>query len=145
MSPRVSFRLAMHALGGLCAVAVLAGAAQAAELAMFRRAGCPWCAVWDREIGPIYPKTEFSRRAPLRMVDLDRGGDDSIRIRLPIRYTPTFVLVDDGREIGRIEGYPGEAFFWGLLERLFERLPPGASDGHSAFGVYQASPTEPIR
>ena len=36
----------------------------------------------------------------------------------PIRFTPTFVLVDDGREIGRIEGYPGEDFFWGLLERL---------------------------
>ncbi|MBL3206218.1 thioredoxin family protein, partial [Klebsiella pneumoniae] len=40
------------------------------------------------------------------------------------RYTPTFILVDGGREIGRIEGYPGADFFWGLLERLAQRLPP---------------------
>jgi hypothetical protein len=28
--------------------------------------------------------------------------------------------VDEGREIGRIEGYPGADFFWGLLERLLQ-------------------------
>ena len=27
-------------------------------------------------------------------------------------------LVDDGRELSRIEGYPGEDFFWGLLEMM---------------------------
>lgn len=40
-----------------------------------------------------------------------------------MRYTPTFVLIDGGREVGRIEGYPGEAFFWGLLEKLARDLP----------------------
>jgi hypothetical protein len=38
----------------------------------------------------------------------------------PTRFTPTFVLVADGREVGRITGYPGEDFFWGLLQRLIE-------------------------
>ena len=36
-----------------------------------------------------------------------------------------FVLVDAGREIGRIRGYPGETFFWGLLASLIERLDRG--------------------
>ena len=31
------------------------------------------------------------------------------------RFTPVFVLVEEGREIGRIRGYPGDTFFWGLL------------------------------
>jgi hypothetical protein len=33
-------------------------------------------------------------------------------------FTPTFVLVEDGTEAGRIEGYPGEDFFWPLLAKL---------------------------
>jgi hypothetical protein len=99
---------------------------------MYRRAGSPWCATWDREIGPIYPKTDIGRRLPLRMVDLDRGDAPAVRTRSPVRYTPTFVLVENGLEIGRIEGYPGDAFFWGLLERLVEQLPSQPPKG--AFG-----------
>jgi hypothetical protein len=95
---------------------------------MFQRAGCPWCAIWNREIAPIYPKTELARRAPLRRVDLDRGERPDVTLKSPIRYTPTFVLVDGGREIGRIEGYPGEDFFWGLLEGLVLRLPSQPRD-----------------
>ena len=36
-----------------------------------------------------------------------------------------FVLVDQGREFGRIRGYPGDIFFWGLLANLIERLDRG--------------------
>jgi hypothetical protein len=36
---------------------LLMGTASAAELVMYRRDGCFWCARWDSEIGPIYPKT----------------------------------------------------------------------------------------
>ena len=95
-----------------------ARSAVAAELVMFRRDGCPYCATWDRVVGPIYPKTEIGKRIPLRRVDLDRSADGKVTLVSPIRFTPTFVLVDLGRELGRIEGYPGEDFFWGLLERL---------------------------
>ena len=38
------------------------------------------------------------------------------------RLTPLFVLVEKGREIGRIRGYPGEDHFWGLLDALIEKL-----------------------
>lgn len=108
----------MRALGVLCVLLALTmSAAQAAELVMYRRAGCPYCMAWDREIGPIYPKTEIGQRLPLRQVDVERG-DASVHLTSPIRFTPTFVLVEDGREKARIEGYPGEFFFWGLLEKL---------------------------
>jgi hypothetical protein len=90
----------------------------AAELVMYRRAGCPYCLAWDREIGHVYPKTEIGKTLPLRQVHLDRGKDSSVELKSPIRYTPTFVLVEDGREKARIEGYPGEFFFWGVLEKL---------------------------
>ena len=114
-------------LRGLAAAAtltvLLTAAAGAAELVMYRTAGCPWCAKWDEAIGPIYPKTDVGRRAPLRMVHHDKEKGPDVALVRPVRYSPTFVLVDDGREIGRIEGYPGEDFFWGLLENLVLKLP----------------------
>ncbi|ACS40333.1 MULTISPECIES: regulatory protein SoxS [Methylobacteriaceae] len=106
--------------GGL---ALLPATAEAAELLMFERRGCPWCREWERVIGPIYPKSDVGRRAPLRRVDLDAGLPPGLTLRRPIRYTPTFVLVEGGRELDRIEGYPGEDFFWGRAERLLGRLP----------------------
>lgn len=115
-------RFAILALLVLGAGVMLASAAQAAELVMFRRDGCPWCTKWDREIGPIYPKTEFNHRAPLRHINLDHDRDVGL-VHAPIHYTPTFVLADDGKEVGRIEGYPGDEFFWFRLEKLLERAP----------------------
>ena len=120
MLSRFTNRFGIAALVGV--VILIGTAANAAELVMFRRDGCSWCAKWDREIGPIYPRTEFNLRAPVRQVNLDRDRDLSI-VHAPIRYTPTFVLVEDGKEVGRIEGYPGDEFFWVRLENLLKQSP----------------------
>ena len=114
-----SFRAIFAAM----AMLMLASVVQAAELVMYRSEGCPWCAAWDEAIGPIYPKTEFGRRAPLRMASLNTASSAGVALHRPVRYSPTFVLADDGREVGRIEGYPGEDFFWGLLQELVLKLP----------------------
>jgi thioredoxin-related protein len=136
-------RLAFYALAMLSAVEVLASAADAAELVMFRRDGCSWCAKWDQEIGPIYPKTEFNRRAPLRQVNLSRDAGPKFA-HAPVRYTPTFMLVEDGKEIGRIEGYPGEDFFWVRLENLLTKAPqPAPKEMPPGMPVAGASPVMP--
>ena len=115
------------------ALAFCASSVAAMELVMFRRAGCPWCAAWDREIGPVYPKTDIGQRLPVRFVDLDRMRGFTGELKSPVRFTPTFVLLDGGREIGRIEGYPGPDFFWPRLENL---LPKPAAP----MGLTQAPP-----
>ena len=104
------------------AATFVATAAAAAELVMVEEAGCHWCARWNEEIGVVYHKTEEGRRAPLRRVDIHALPAD-LRFESRPQYTPTFVLVEDGAEIGRIEGHPGEDFFWPLLNRLLEKLP----------------------
>lgn len=43
-----------------------------------------------------------------------------------MRYAPTFVLVDGGREVGRITGYMSQDAFWGLLGAMTRDLPAGA-------------------
>ena len=115
-----------HLLRLMLLLSVLVSPGHAAELVMFEASDCPWCARWHEEIGSIYPKTEESAEMPLRRVDIhDRRPDDLLGIK-GIVYTPTFVLMDGGREIGRITGYPGEDHFWGLLGVLREKYKKSA-------------------
>jgi len=41
----------------------------------------------------------------------------------PASVTPTFILVEDGEEVDRIVGYPGDEHFWFLLNELLDKLP----------------------
>ena len=100
--------------------AALAGAASAAELIMVERKGCHYCIAWKVDLGPIYPNTPEGKYAPLRMVDIADGMPDDIAFARKVIYTPTFVLVENNAEIGRIEGYPSEDFFWGLLNMMLK-------------------------
>jgi len=97
---------------------LFAGPAAAAELIMVEEHGCVWCARWDSELSAIYPKTPEGKFAPLRRVQKHQTSQAEISFTRPVSFTPTFVLVEDGHEVGRIEGYPGEDFFWGLLGRM---------------------------
>jgi hypothetical protein len=106
----------------LLAVLTIGPVASAAELVMFARAGCPWCERFDREIGPIYGRTDEGRAAPLRRVDIDAPVPPDLAAIAVERITPVFVLVERGREVGRIRGFPGEDNFWGLLAGLIEDM-----------------------
>ena len=99
------------------------GSAQAAELVMFEALGCPWCTAWDAAVGIIYHKTAEGRTAPLRRLDIGDPRPPELAALPDIIYTPTFVLMDGGREIGRIVGYSGEDHFWGLFGVMLARLP----------------------
>ncbi|MEO1329918.1 MAG: hypothetical protein AAFW46_09670 [Pseudomonadota bacterium] len=90
---------------------------------MIEQPGCEWCARWDEEIGGAYPKTEEGRRAPLRRIDLRSTELKAMALKPRPRFTPTFILLSNGEEVGRIEGYPGDHFFWGLFQRLLDKLP----------------------
>ncbi len=96
----------------------LAGPAAALELIMVERQGCHYCIAWKEDIGPAYPNTEMGQFAPLRMIDISDAPPDDVEFASRVVFTPTFILVEDGQEIGRIEGHPGEDFFWGLLHKL---------------------------
>jgi thioredoxin-related protein len=98
--------------------------AHASELVMFEQGGCVWCAKWNREVAPIYEKTDEAKVLPLRRVDIDRQNSAGIALAERVLYTPTFVVVDDGREIGRIIGYSNDQSFWGLLDGLMAKLAP---------------------
>jgi len=99
---------------------------EAAELLIFERDGCVWCQRWHRDVGASYGKTDEAKVLPLRRVNIDTPATSRVRLVSPVRYTPTFVVVDDGREIGRITGYINDEAFWGLLSTFVTRVetPP---------------------
>lgn len=95
---------------------------RAAELVMFYSPVCEWCEVWEREVGVVYSKTPEGRIAPLRRLDIDEPRPKTLSTIDAVIYTPTFVLMENGQEVGRILGYIGEYQFWGLLGPLVDRL-----------------------
>lgn len=98
------------------------------QLVMVEERGCVWCARWSAEIGPIYPKTDLGTTAPLRRIDIHAPVPEDLELERGLSFTPTFILVEDGREIGRLEGYPGEDFFWGLMEKMVADARAGQED-----------------
>ncbi|MEO1292850.1 MAG: transcriptional regulator [Pseudomonadota bacterium] len=116
-------RAGMAAVGLILALILSALPARAAELVMVEEKWCDWCQRWEEEIGVVYAKTTEGKTAPLRRVDIHGDEIETLALKSRAHYTPTFVLMDDDVEIGRIEGYPGEDFFWGMLGQLLDRLP----------------------
>lgn len=96
--------------------------ADAAELLMFEQDDCPYCEKFHAEIGPAYPKTEEGKQAPLRVLMLKEPLPDELIDLKPAIVSPTFVLVDDNREIDRLVGYPGDEHFWFLLNEMLGKL-----------------------
>ncbi|MEZ5878231.1 MAG: thioredoxin family protein [Tepidamorphaceae bacterium] len=87
-------------------------------LVMAEEEGCIWCAAWNRDISPEYAITAEGRAAPLVRINIHKALPEGLKLESRLRFTPTFVLVRDGQEISRLEGYAGEDFFWGLLQRM---------------------------
>ena len=112
-----------------------AGGGGTVELVMFESDSCEWCEMWHEEVGVIYAKTTEAEKAPLRRVSIeDPVPADLVHVH-GIHYTPTFVLIENGIEVGRILGYPGEDFFWGLLGMELEKLKSHATVDNALSGA----------
>lgn len=112
-------------LGAAAALAIVLWASSAAaltELVMYTQTTCPFCQRFEREIAPVYERTKEGRQAPLRRVELSAGGVRGAGLKEPVFATPTFVLMANGREAGRITGYMNDDMFWGMLGRLLSGI-----------------------
>lgn len=108
---------------GVLLFAAQATQALASELLMFDQPGCVHCQRWEREVGTLYDKTDEAKTLPLRRINIKAQKTSGVELASPVRFTPTFVVVDQGREIGRITGYGNDDAFWGLLGILYAKLP----------------------
>jgi hypothetical protein len=86
-----------------------------AVLVMVGDPGCPYCARWEAEVGHSYRASKEGKFAPLAVY---QRGDPEISNLKKIVYSPTFVMLAYGQEVGRIVGYQGSDLFWMQLEPL---------------------------
>lgn len=132
---RISFG-ALLAGGLMLATAMLAPLALAAQagpvparaadlapvqLIMVDQQGCYYCAKWEAEIGRDYPAAPQAAFAPLLRVDIDGPWPNGVALARRPYITPTFILLKDGQEAARIEGYPGKAHFWPLIDEMLQK------------------------
>lgn len=110
----------------LLALAVLAlglpGVARAAELVYFHSESCTVCEQWNEEIGAVYGKTSEAKRLTLRRISVHDDLPADLSFVKGVVYTPTFVIVDQGREVGRMVGYITDYFFWEQVGLQIKRL-----------------------
>jgi thiol-disulfide isomerase/thioredoxin len=79
---------------------------------------CIYCRRWERDVEEGYRNSAEGRFAPLEKRDRRHADLQGLQ---GLRYTPTFIVLVDGREVGRITGYPGADFFWGEITAILKR------------------------
>ena len=85
------------------------------SLLMIDDTACPYCELWDEEIGYMYEKSEEGKLAPLIRHHYGEKLPSSIILHSEPVVTPTFIILVNQEEQFRIEGYLGEEFFWSFL------------------------------
>jgi len=88
---------------------------RAAELVVLSSKDCHVTRRFRREVTPRYSETQAAKTFPLRFVEIDKGPGRVILAR-PATTSPTFVFVNNGREIARFVGYPGRDHFLRLMD-----------------------------
>lgn len=95
--------------------------ASAAQLVYVEWKDCGYCKIFNRQMVWAYGSSAVGKRVPLRRVDiLRRWPADLKQVNRP-SYTPVFILVENGREVGRFDGYTNPQGFKQNLQRLLLR------------------------
>ena len=96
--------------------------AYALELLMFHSKYCGYCIAFMKEVAVDY---EY-RDMPLVIIDAYNQPDwfkeayKENRIK-PIRGTPTFIIWNGRKELGRLVGYSGKEWFYTNLDSIFKK------------------------
>lgn len=69
-----------------------------------------WCGPCQM-MKPVFESVSKSYAGKLKFLKLDTQEEAGLSMRFHVQGIPTFVLVKDGREIGRIVGYMNEDNF----------------------------------
>lgn len=88
------------------------------RLMLVEQDGCVYSAAWHREIGQSYPGSEAGQAAPLLRVSINGPYPNGIALARRPNVTPTFILLRNGQELSRIEGYPGAAQFYPMFQEM---------------------------
>lgn len=88
------------------------------QLLVMEADGCIYCGIFRRDVLPSYEASERGKEMPVRFVDINDIPKTGIELQSQIDILPTFVIIKDNREIGRIPGYMGPEDFFHSINYL---------------------------
>lgn len=88
------------------------------QLVVLEVEDCIYCDVFRRQLLPAYQSSRQGRKAPVRFVDINDPALGEIGLTAPIGTVPTFVVLEDNREIGRIPGLMGHHDFFRAIDYI---------------------------
>ena len=78
---------------------------------------CPSCQAWELDVGKVYDKSPYATTLPLTRVEIGLKMPGGVTLQKPVVGTPTFLIIHNGQEIERQNGYnDAEMFWWWLSE-----------------------------
>ena len=86
------------------------------EVIVFEIGGCTHCTAFRDNLGARYLASTTNRAAPMRFVDVGRLDPHAFQLRADINTVPTIVVMQDGREVDRVEGYPLPELLFGMVK-----------------------------
>lgn len=103
-----------------------------AELVLAEVRSCIYCLRFHKQMAQPYASSAIGKQIPLRRVDLMQSWPDDLDAVERPPYTPVFILVEDGRELGRFFGYTTPKQFERSLRRLLEKTRLNVPEFHLA-------------
>lgn len=93
------------------------------SLVVMEAPGCDYCEIFRRDVLPAYEASERAKDMPVRFVDINDAAADALGLEGPVDVVPTFVVLKDNKEIGRIPGYTGPEYFFHHINYLLTSAP----------------------
>jgi thioredoxin-related protein len=93
------------------------------ELVVMEAPGCTYCELFRRDVLPSYQASERAKEMPIRFLDINDTTPEALGLDSDIDIVPTFVVLKNHKEIGRIPGYMGPEFFFHSINHLISSAP----------------------
>lgn len=97
--------------------------AEAIEIVVMEAPGCIYCSLFRRDVLPSYEASKRARSVPVRFLDVNDLEKSNLDLDGPVDIVPTFVVLKDRREMGRVPGYVGPENFFHALNHILGQAP----------------------
>ncbi len=97
--------------------------ASSLQLVVMEAPGCTYCGIFRRDVLPSYEASERAKELPVRFLDVNDTAVAELELQTSVNIVPTFIVVKDNKEIGRIPGYVGPEDFYHSINYLLSIAP----------------------
>lgn len=89
------------------------------EVIVLEAPNCTYCNVFRQLVLPRYLRSKRAGDLPIRFVDVNDPAADQLKLSSSVTMVPTVVMMREGQEVDRINGYMGPEAFFQSVARTF--------------------------